>query len=52
MFVPLLIMRLRINCNILINPVYIGVINEKQLKMRTIFNKIERAQEVHDLVGE
>lgn len=47
------------NCNILINPVYIVVINGKQLKMRIIFNKIEHAQEVligrwlgHDLMGE
>ena len=39
-------MRLRINCNNLINPRYIGAINEKQLIMRIIINKIERAREV------
>lgn len=46
MFVPLLIMQLRINRNNLINPLYIGVINGMQLKMRIFFNKIERAREV------
>lgn len=39
-------MQLRINRNNLINPFYIGAINEKQLKMRIILNKIERAREV------
>lgn len=39
-------MQLRINRNNLISPVYIGAINEKQLKMRIILNKIERAREV------
>ena len=45
-------MRLRMNRNNFINPIYREAINEKQLKMRIIINKIERAQEVHDLAGE
>ena len=44
-------MRLRMNCNNFINPLYIGAINGKQLKMRIIFNKIERAREVLPGVG-
>ncbi len=39
-------MRLRMNCNNLINPFYIGAIDEKQLKMRIIINKTERVGEV------
>ena len=42
-------MQLRINRNNLINPLYTGAINGKQLKMRIIINKIERAREV--LIG-
>jgi len=37
-------MQLRINCNILINPFYIGALYEKQLKMRIIIKKFELAE--------